>query len=65
MRQAIQLKINGQKEEAVSLEDVHFVIRQMFESKIQKIVNKVPRSHLILLKIITEEVLDKGQLTEL
>ena len=39
----------------------------MFESKVNKIVQKVPRPHLILLSIITELIDDsgKGQLTVL
>ena len=36
----------------ISYEDVHTIMLEMFESKIVKIVKKLPRSHLILLEKI-------------
>lgn len=37
----------------------------MFESKVSKIVGKLPRSHVFLLEIIADICEDKGQLTEI
>jgi hypothetical protein len=37
----------------------------MFESKVSKIVGKLPRSHVYLLEIIVEICEEKGQLTEI
>ena len=36
----------------ISYDDVHNVMLEMFESKIVKLVKKLPRSHLILLETI-------------
>lgn len=75
MRMVIQRKIDTTSEEQgpaetrmfISIEDAHSVIQEMFESKVTKIIQKVPRSHLILLSVIADIVSDsdKGQLTEL
>ena len=45
----------------ISYEDVHVVMLEMFESKIVKIVKKLPRSHLILLAKIYYHYLNESQ----
>jgi hypothetical protein len=47
--------------------DVNDAISSMFESKVAKIISSLPRSHLILLKVVADLVAasEKGQLTEI
>ena len=63
-----QLKTDDKLRECIlNYNDVNMAIGSIFESKVQKIISNLPRSHLILLRVVTEIVAtsDKGQLTEI
>ena len=62
------LKIDDKLRECVlNHNDVNGAIGAMFESKVAKIINNLPRSHLILLSVVADLVAasDEGQLTEI
>ena len=64
MRKTVQNCIDNNKA-SIKLDDCNEVIQQMFESKLQTLVNKLPRSHFMLLQQIKDIGIEKGQFVDL
>ena len=64
MRQSVTKALTD-KVSYIGYEDTLKVVTEMFDSKVTKIVQKLPRSHIIMLTVILEIVSDRGQLHEM